>query len=101
MKISDFDFDLPPELIAQDPLPERDTSRMMVVFRKERRWAHASFRDLPDYLAAGDLMVSQRYQGHPGKGLGQSGRRFHRILFVKQRALSEWRSSAARPGVSE
>jgi len=90
MKISDFDFDLPPELIAQDPLPERDASRMMVVFRKERRWAHASFRDLPDYLAAGDLMVLNDTKVIPAKVWGNRGDASIEFLFVKQRALSEW-----------
>jgi S-adenosylmethionine:tRNA ribosyltransferase-isomerase len=90
MKIGDFDFDLPPELIAQDPLPERDASRMMVVFRRERRFAHASFRDLPDYLAAGDLLVLNDTKVIPAKAWGRRGEASIEFLFVKERTLGEW-----------
>lgn len=57
MLVSDFDFDLPPELIASRPLPDRDGSRMMVVDRTTGEIAHRSFRDFPSYLAPGDLVV--------------------------------------------
>jgi S-adenosylmethionine:tRNA ribosyltransferase-isomerase len=90
LKIADFDFDLPPELIAQDPLPERDASRMMVVFRRERRFAHASFRDLPDYLAAGDLLVLNDTKVIPAKTWGRRGDASIEFLFIKERTLGEW-----------
>ena len=90
MKISDFDFDLPPELIAQNPLPERDASRMMVVFRREGRFAHASFRDLPDYLAAEDLLVLNDTQVIPAKGWGRWGDASIEFLFIMERSLGEW-----------
>ncbi|GAT34764.1 S-adenosylmethionine:tRNA ribosyltransferase-isomerase [Terrimicrobium sacchariphilum] len=57
MLVSDFDFDLPPELIASRPLPDRDGSRMMVVDRSTGEITHRSFRDFPSYLAPGDLVV--------------------------------------------
>lgn len=57
MLVSDFDFDLPPELIASRPLPDRDASRMMVVDRTSGEISHRSFRDFPAYLAPGDLVV--------------------------------------------
>ncbi len=57
MLVSDFDFDLPPELIASRPLPDRDASRMMVVDRSTGEISHRSFRDFPSYLAPGDLVV--------------------------------------------
>jgi S-adenosylmethionine:tRNA ribosyltransferase-isomerase len=90
LKIADFDFDLPPELIAQDPLPERDASRMMVVFRREGRFAHASFRDLPDYLAAGDLLVLNDTKVIPAKTWGRRGDASIEFLFIKERTLGEW-----------
>ncbi len=90
MKISDFDFDLPPELIAQDPLPERDASRMMVVFRKEGRLAHASFRDLPDYLGPGDLLVLNDTKVIPAKAWGRRGEASIEFLFIGERAPAEW-----------
>jgi len=90
MKISDFDFDLPPELIAQDPLPERDASRMMVVSRKEGRFRHAAFRDLPEFLAAGDLLVLNDTKVIPAKTWGRRGDASIEFLFIKERTLGEW-----------
>ncbi|MGD0781333.1 MAG: S-adenosylmethionine:tRNA ribosyltransferase-isomerase, partial [Candidatus Aminicenantales bacterium] len=90
MKISEFDFDLPPELIAQDPLPQRDASRMMVVFRRERRFAHALFRDFPDYLTAHDVMVLNDTKVIPAKAWGRRGDASIEFLFVKERTLGEW-----------
>ncbi|HVR85860.1 MAG TPA: S-adenosylmethionine:tRNA ribosyltransferase-isomerase, partial [Planctomycetota bacterium] len=49
MLVSDFDYPLPPELIAQAPLPRRDQSRLLVLHRDGRR-EHRRFSDLPDYL---------------------------------------------------
>ncbi len=57
MLISDFDYNLPPELIAQEPLADRSASRMLVVDRTAGTWAHRQFQDLPDYLRAGDCLV--------------------------------------------
>ncbi len=57
MRTSDFDYDLPRELIAQCPVPERSASRMMVVSRHDGSLAHRSVRDLPDILHSGDLLV--------------------------------------------
>ncbi|MFC1497465.1 tRNA preQ1(34) S-adenosylmethionine ribosyltransferase-isomerase QueA [Verrucomicrobiota bacterium] len=57
MKTSDFDYNLPLELIAQEPLPERSQSRMMVVHRDSAKFEHKHISDLPEYLEPGDLMV--------------------------------------------
>ena len=57
MKTADFDYHLPPELIAQHPADRRDDSRMMVVNRSTGTWEHRQFRDLPTYLRAGDVVV--------------------------------------------
>ncbi len=57
MNTTDFDYALPPELIAQTPADRRDGSRMMVLHRADQRWEHRMFSDLPDYLRAGDLLV--------------------------------------------
>ncbi|MFN7959460.1 MAG: tRNA preQ1(34) S-adenosylmethionine ribosyltransferase-isomerase QueA [Holophagaceae bacterium] len=57
MKRSDFHFDLPPELIAQHPAPERDGARLLVVDAATGTWSHRAIRDLPELLPAGSLCV--------------------------------------------
>jgi len=57
MKTSDFDYELDPERIAQTPIEPRDASRLMVVNRADGTIAHRRFRDIADYLSAGDLLV--------------------------------------------
>ena len=57
MKKSDFHYDLPPELIAQAPLPERSASRLLQVPPAPAALADRSFRDLPQLLQPGDLLV--------------------------------------------
>ena len=57
MKTSEFDYLLPPELIAQTPVEPRDASRLLVVDRRTGELAHRRFSDLPEYLRPGDLLV--------------------------------------------
>jgi S-adenosylmethionine:tRNA ribosyltransferase-isomerase len=57
MRRSDFHFDLPPELIAQHPAPERDGARLLVVDARTGTWSHRSIRELPDLVPAGSLCV--------------------------------------------
>jgi len=57
VRLSDFSFDLPPELIAQAPPEERGTSRLLVVDRAARKWRHHHIRELPELLTPGDLFV--------------------------------------------
>lgn len=57
---ADYDFDLPPELIAQTPLPRRDASRLMVVDRASGTINHRRFSDLPELITPGDLLVVNR-----------------------------------------
>ncbi len=57
LKTSEFDFDLPPGLIAQEPLLDREAARMMVVNRTDGTLGHYTIRDLPSFLKADDLLV--------------------------------------------
>ena len=57
MRVSDFDYDLPPELIAQHPLPDRAEARMLVVARRKGTIEHCRVADLATFLRAGDLLV--------------------------------------------
>ncbi|MDX6712335.1 MAG: S-adenosylmethionine:tRNA ribosyltransferase-isomerase, partial [Blastocatellia bacterium] len=52
--ITEFDYELPPELIAQHPLASRDASRMLVVDRSTGQWKDLDFSSLPSYLGPGD-----------------------------------------------
>ena len=57
MKVADFDFELPPDRIAQEPAATRDASRLMVLDRETGAVTHRRFADFPDELAVGDLLV--------------------------------------------
>ncbi len=57
MRTSDFHYDLPPELIAQEPAPRRDAARLLVLHRAEDRIEHRHFPDLLEYLRPGDVLV--------------------------------------------
>ena len=57
MKRQDFYFELPPELIAQDPLEDRASSRLLVLDKETGAVAHKTFRDIKQYLRAGDCLV--------------------------------------------
>jgi S-adenosylmethionine:tRNA ribosyltransferase-isomerase len=57
MNLSDFDYRLPEESIAQRPLEDRAASRMLVLYRAEKRWEDRAFRDFPTFLGPGDCLV--------------------------------------------
>jgi S-adenosylmethionine:tRNA ribosyltransferase-isomerase len=57
LMMADYDYDLPQDLIAQEPLPERDASRLMVLDRGRRSIEHRVFRELPRLLSSGDVLV--------------------------------------------
>lgn len=57
MKTSDFAYDLPEELIAQDPLSDRASSRLMILDKQTGKITHRIFRDITEYLKPGDCLV--------------------------------------------
>ena len=71
MKTADFDYVLPPELIAQHPADQRDRSRLMVVHRDSNRWEHRVFSDLPEYLGPGDALVLNNTKVIPARIYGK------------------------------
>ena len=73
MLTKDFDYELPPELIAQEPPAERGTSRMMVLHRADGRLEHRSVADLPEYLRAGDLLILNDTKVFPARIFGVWG----------------------------
>ena len=90
MRVRDFDFDLPTDLIAQRPLGRRDDSRMMVVRRSDGAILHKSFRDFPDFLNAGDLLVLNDTKVIPAKAWGKRGQALVEFLFIKEREPGAW-----------
>jgi len=68
--LSDFDYHLPEELIAQEPLPDRAASRMLVVDRKAGTWQDRSFRDFPSFLHPGDCLVLNDSRVFPSRLYG-------------------------------
>jgi S-adenosylmethionine:tRNA ribosyltransferase-isomerase len=70
MLVSEFDYRLPEERIAQAPLADRAASRMLVLDRKAGRWEDRLFRDLPQYLRAGDCLVLNNTKVFPARLLG-------------------------------
>src|SRR5579871_3904201 len=71
MDLAAFDYHLPEELIAQEPLADRAASRMLVLHRREHRWEDRAFRDLPSYLGAGDCLVLNDSRVFPARLFGQ------------------------------
>jgi S-adenosylmethionine:tRNA ribosyltransferase-isomerase len=71
LRISDFDYHLPEELIAQEPLPDRAGARMLVLDRASATWKDRAFCDLPSYLAAGDCLVLNDSRVFPSRLYGR------------------------------
>src|SRR5260370_24540045 len=70
MDASLFDYELPPELIAQEPAEPRDASRLLVLDRTVGAWANHGFSELPELLRAGDCLVANRSRVIPARLLG-------------------------------
>ncbi len=69
-KMSDFDYDLPRELIAQTPIEPRDASRLLVVDRASGTLEHRHFRDIGEYLRPGDLLIANQSRVLPARLFG-------------------------------
>ena len=70
MKLSDFDFELPEELIAQHPMDKRDDSRLLVLHKKTGEIEHRHFYDIIDYLKPGDVLVRNNSKVIPARLYG-------------------------------
>src|SRR5690349_9222877 len=76
MLVSDFNYELPPELIAQEPLPDRATSRMLHLLREKQSFEDRRFREYPQLHRAGGLLVFNNTKVFPARLLGRrSGKR--------------------------
>ncbi|HSH70066.1 MAG TPA: S-adenosylmethionine:tRNA ribosyltransferase-isomerase, partial [Deferrisomatales bacterium] len=86
MNLSDYHYPLPPERIAQTPAQPRDASRLLVLGRSAPRLEDRQFRDLPDLLAPGDLLVANDTRVIPARLLGRkdSGGRAEVLLLHRE-----------------
>ncbi|HSD66840.1 MAG TPA: tRNA preQ1(34) S-adenosylmethionine ribosyltransferase-isomerase QueA [Vicinamibacteria bacterium] len=93
-----YDYPLPPDLVAQEPLAERDASRLLVLERASGRLAHHAFSDLPELLRPGDLLVTNRSRVFPARLLGRrEGGGAAEVLLVRRREPTVW-DAMVRPG---
>ena len=92
MKLSEFDYNLPEELIAQTPLQKRDTSRLMVLNRKERTIEDKHFYDIVDYLHAGDILVRNNTKVIPARlyGTKEETNGHVEVLLLKDLGNNVW-----------
>ena len=99
MKTSDFYYDLPEELIAQDPLEDRTASRLLVLDRQTGTVEHKVFSDVIDYLNKGDCLVINNTRVIPARLIGEkegTGGKVE-VLLLKRRANDVW-ETLVKPG---
>ncbi len=99
LKKSDFYFDLPEELIAQDPLEDRSSSRLLVLDKESGQVEHHIFRDIVDYLQEGDCLVLNNTKVIPARLLGErEGTGAHvEVLLLKRYEGDVW-ETLVKPG---
>ncbi|MBR5579374.1 MAG: tRNA preQ1(34) S-adenosylmethionine ribosyltransferase-isomerase QueA, partial [Lachnospiraceae bacterium] len=99
LKTSDFYFDLPKELIAQDPLTDRSSSRLLVLQREENKREHRSFSDIIEYLKPGDCLVLNNTRVIPARlyGKKEDTGAVIEILLLKQKEKDLW-EALVKPG---
>ena len=99
MKTSDFYYDLPEELIAQDPLEDRSSSRLMVLDRESGEISHHIFKDIIEYLNPEDCLVINDTKVIPARlyGIKEDTGAHIEILLLKRRENDVW-ETLVRPG---
>jgi S-adenosylmethionine:tRNA ribosyltransferase-isomerase len=99
MHISAFDYELPPELIAQQPLAERDASRMLVLDRANRSWTDSSFKNFTEHLRSDDVVVVNNSRVIPARLKGrreETGGQVE-IFLVRELEAKVW-DALVKPG---
>ena len=103
MKTSLFDYHLPPERIAQQPLEPRDASRLMVMQRATGTLEHRIFREIVDYLRAGDILVANNSRVYPARLYGRkrdTGGKAE-LLLLERLDARRWRALAGGRRLTE
>jgi S-adenosylmethionine:tRNA ribosyltransferase-isomerase len=98
MRVSDFDYELPTELIAQDPLPDRDASRMLIVNRATKSLGDSMFTSFPDCLRKNDVVVLNNTRVFPARLIGErvSSETAVELLLLREVGPNQW-SALTRP----
>ena len=99
VRTADFDFELPFDLIAQYPAPQRDESRLLILHRPKGNVEHRNFRDFPGFLRAGDVLVLNNSRVIPARLRGtnaRTGGQFE-LLLLEENSLNDW-WTMLRPG---
>ena len=99
MDVNEFDYELPEELIAQDPVEDRSSSRLLVVNRKTGELSHRHFRDITEELNPGDCLVLNNTKVIPARlfGIREGTGAMVEILLLKRREGDVW-ETLVRPG---
>ena len=97
MFIQEFDFNLPDELIAQEPLEKRENSRMLVVNRDAKNWQDKHFYDFPEFLRKDDVIVLNNTKVFPARLLGVSETGANIELFLVKEIENQTWETLARP----
>ena len=101
MDVKDFDYDLPEELIAQDPLEDRSSSRLMVLDKKTGDIEHKIFRDVVDYLQPGDCLVLNNTKVIPARLIGErvgTGATIEVLLLKRKEDMKDVWEVLVKPG---
>lgn len=102
MKLSDFDYNLPEELIAQRPIEPRDHSRLLILDKSSGEIKHASFFNLPNYLNKGDILVLNKSKVFPARLIGkkETGGQVE-IFLSKQVSENRWEALGRKVKISD
>lgn len=98
MNVSEFNYELPEELIAQVPIQKRDESRLMVLNRKEKTIEHKTFKDIVDYLKPGDVLVRNNTKVIPARLYGKKDTGANVEFLLLNRIEGDTWESIVRPG---
>src|SRR5215510_224107 len=99
MHISDFDYELPEDLIAQQPLERRDASRMLVIDRPQKNWTDSQFSSFVEYLGPSDLVVVNNTRVIPARLIGQRSETGGRVeIFLVNEVEPRLWNALIRPG---
>ena len=98
MHISEFDYELPADLVAQTPLETRDASRMLVLDRREQTWTDSSFKDFTHHLRPNDVVVVNNSRVIPARLIGHRDTGGHVEIFLVREMESNVWEALVRPG---